>query len=241
MAARQPAFYTAATNRGGDPMGREMAGKVERLRPLLVVVLLWLAAAGEVGPARAQSAAVGMVTELVGVAVVARDRASAPEALAVGAELFEGDRIRTHAGARLRLRLRDGSVLTCGEATDVQLDWVLYDAEADARSVLLSVPLGIVRAVVELLRPTSMYEMRTNTAVISVRGSQWIAEAQPDATAILALEGEIAVRNADPDVPGAVALGPGEGVTVAAGAPPPAPTVWGAARRESFLERTAVP
>src|SRR5688500_12172449 len=204
-------------------MGRKMTGKLNSAR-LLVMVLLGLVAAGGGAPVRPQSAAVGAGTGRVGVAVVPRHRAGAAEALAVGAELFEGDRIRTEAGARLRLRLRDGSVLTCGEATDLQLDWVLYDAEQDARSVLLSVPLGIVRAVAELLRPSALYEMRTNTAVISVRGSEWIAEAQPDATAILALEGEIAVRNADPDVPGAVALGPGEGVTVEAGAPPPAPT-----------------
>jgi hypothetical protein len=217
-----------------------MTGKADAAR-LLVLVVLGLVAAGGGAPVLAQSAAVGTVTDLVGVAVVTRAQASAPEPLAVGAELFEGDRIHTEAGARLRLRLRDGSVLTCGEATDLQLDWVLYDAEEDARSVLLRVPLGIVRAVAELLRPTSMFEMRTSTAVISVRGSEWIAEAQPDATAVLSLEGEIAVRNADPDIPGAVALGPGEGVTVEAGAPPPAPTVWGAARRESFLERTAVP
>jgi hypothetical protein len=217
-----------------------MTGKADAAR-LLVLVLLGLVAAGGGVPARAQSAAVGTVTELVGVAVVTRHQAGAPEALAVGAELFEGDRVHTEAGARLRLRLRDGSVLTCGEATDLQLDWVLYDAAEDARSVLLSVPLGIVRAVAELLRPNALYEMRTNTAVISVRGSEWIAEAQPGATAVLALEGEIAVRNADPDVPGAVALGPGEGVTVAAGAPPQAPTVWGEPRRNAFLERTTVP
>jgi hypothetical protein len=57
----------------------------------------------------------------------------------------------------------------------------------------------------------------------------------------LSLEGEIDVRNVDAAVPSAVALGPGEGVTVEAGAPPPAPTVWGDARRNSFIERTSVP
>ena len=49
------------------------------------------------------------------------------------------------------------------------------------------------------------------------------------------------MRNVDPAVPGEVALGPGEGVTVEAGTPPPAPTVWGDARRNAFIERTSVP
>jgi hypothetical protein len=210
-------------------------------RLLLVFATLCLAMPGGMAPALAQGVAVGTVTDLVGEAMVTRHDATEPQALTVGAELFEGDRIHTEAGARLRLRLRDGSVLTCGEATDLVLDWVLYAPEQDSRSVLLRVPLGIVRVLTELLVPHSSYEMHTNTAVISVRGSEWIAEAQGDATAVLSLEGEIDVRNADADVPGVVALGPGEGVTVEAGAPPPAPTVWGDARRNSFIERTAVP
>jgi hypothetical protein len=36
-------------------------------------------------------------------------------------------------------------------------------------------------------------------------------------------------------------LGPGEGTTVTADAPPTAPTVWGDARRNQFIERTTVP
>jgi hypothetical protein len=49
------------------------------------------------------------------------------------------------------------------------------------------------------------------------------------------------VRNVDPAVPGEVTLDPGEGVTVAAGEPPPAPTVWGDARRNDHIARTTVP
>ena len=210
-------------------------------RLLLALTALCLTTPGGVPPAGAQAVPVGTVTDLVGEAVVIRHDGSEPQALSVGSELSEGDRIQTEAGARVRLRLRDGSVLTCGEATELVLDWVLYAPEQESRNVLLRVPLGIVRVLTELLVPYSSYEMHTNTAVISVRGSEWIAEAQPGATAILSLEGEIGVRNVDPAIPGAVALGPGEGVTVEAGAPPPAPTLWGAARRDSFIERTTVP
>ena len=210
-------------------------------RLLVVLAMLCVLGGGAFAPVRAQDAPVGTVTDLVGQAAVTRDDASDVQALEVGAELFEGDRLHTEAGARLRLRLRDGSVLTCGESTDLTLSRATYAPERDMRLVVLRVPLGIVRAVVELLVPRSVYEMHTETAVISVRGSEWIAEAQPQATAVLSLEGEIDVRNVDPDVPGEVALGPGEGVTVEAGAPPPAPTVWGDARRNSFIERTSVP
>jgi hypothetical protein len=208
---------------------------------LLMLAVLCLALLGEGAPVRAQAPPVGTVEALVGTAVVTRHETGEAGPLTVGAELFEGDRIRTETGARLRLTLRDGSVLTCGEATGLTLDRALYAPEQASRSYLVRVSFGIVRAVVELLASPSTFEMHTNTAVISVRGTEWIAEAQRAATAVVALEGEIDVRNVDPAVPGAVALGPGEGVTVEAGAPPPAPTVWGDARRNSFIERTSVP
>jgi hypothetical protein len=208
---------------------------------VLTLALLYLAPLGEGAPARAQAPAAGTVEALVGTAVVTRHETGEARPLAVGDELFEGDRIRTDIGSRLRLTLRDGSVLSCGEATGLTLDRALYAPEQDSRNYLLRVSFGIVRAVVELLAARSGFEMHTNTAVISARGTDWIAEAEGAATSVVALEGEVAVRNVDPAVPGEVTLGPGEGVTVEAGEPPPAPTVWGDARRNSHIERTTVP
>ena len=208
---------------------------------LLALVVLGLALLDAPGPARAQAPAVGTVEALVGTAVVTRHATGEAGPLAVGAELFEGDRIRTDAGARLRLALRDGSVLTCGEATGLTLDRAFYAPAQDSRNYLLRVSFGIVRAVVEMLAAGSDFEMHTNTAVISARGTEWIAEAARAATSVVALDGEVAVRNIDPAVPGEVTLGPGEGVTVEAGEPPPAPTVWGDARRNDHIERTTVP
>jgi hypothetical protein len=212
-----------------------------KARPWLLSFVLCAVALGGAAPAGAQPMPVGIVEALVGTALVTRQATGEALPLTVGAELFEADRVRTDVGARLRLRLRDGSVLTCGEATGLTLDQALYAPARNSQSFLLRMSFGIVRSVVDLLAPQSSYEMHTNTAVISVRGTEWIAEAQRAATAVVALEGQVAVRNVDPAVPGEVALGPGEGVTVEAGTPPPAPTVWGDARRNSFIERTSVP
>jgi hypothetical protein len=218
-----------------------MTGMPKLGRLLLLLALCAGVLIEGIAPAGAQPAPVGIVEALVGTAVVTRQATGEALPLAVGAELFEADRIRTNLGARLRLRLRDGSVLTCGEATGLTLDQALYAPARASQSFLMRVSFGIVRSVVELLAPQSSYEMHTNTAVISVRGTEWIAEAQRAATAIVSLEGAVAVRNVDPAVPGEVTLGPGEGVTVEAGTPPPAPTVWGDARRNSFIERTSLP
>ena len=71
---------------------------------LLLVAALCLIAPSTIAPAAAQRVAAGIVEALIGTAVVTRYETGAAGPLAIGAELFEGDRIRTDAGARLGSR-----------------------------------------------------------------------------------------------------------------------------------------
>ncbi len=202
----------------------------------LALILLWTL------PAPAQVVdAIGSVSALVGQAQVTSQGEAQARPLALGTKVFEGDRIRTAADARLRVHLKDGSVLTLGAATDLSLSRFHYAPEQAARNVLLEVPRGIIRVLVELLVAHSTFELQSNTAVASVRGTDWIAEAMPDATAIVGLAGRVAVRSAAAAPPGEVVLLPGEGTTVPAGAPPQAVKTWGEARRNDFIARTSLP
>jgi hypothetical protein len=207
-----------------------------RIASLGILLLLWST------PLAAQApASIGTVEGLVGDCTVVRFGESGASALAVGAALYEGDRIRTEAGSRLRLAFADGTVVQLGESTDLLLDWFLHAPGAGTQNVLLRASSGIFRVILELVLPRAAFEVQTTTAVASVRGTDWITEATPDATAIVALEGQVAIRNLQPAIAGEVVLGPGEGSTVTADAPPTTPTVWGDARRNQFIERTTVP
>ena len=212
-----------------------MYGRIA-LRFGIVLLLLW----STPSPAQAP-ASIGRVDALVGDCAVTRFGQSAASALAVGAALYEGDRIRTEAGARLKLAFVDGTVVQLGESTDLVLDWFLHAPDADTQSALLRVSAGIFRVIVELVLPRAAFEVQTATAVASVRGTDWITEVTAEASAIVALDGRVAIRNVQPAIAGEVVLGPGEGTTVNAGAPPTAPTVWGDARRNQFIERTTLP
>jgi hypothetical protein len=202
----------------------------------LVLPLLWLGPADAVG-----AEAVGSVAALAGNAQVTRAGEDHARSLAPGVKVFEGDRIQTAADAKLRLSMADGSVLTLGASTDLSLSRFHYAPEQATRNVLLEVPRGILRVLVNLLVADSTFQTQTRTAVASVRGTGWIAEAQPDATAIVGLEGRVGVRNVRTQIAGEVVLLPGEGTTVRAEAPPEAAHTWGAARKNSFIERTQLP
>jgi hypothetical protein len=184
---------------------------------------------------------IGLVSELVGQCLVSRHGETEPRPLTLGAELYEGDSVRTAAGARLKLEFIDGSVVQLGEGTELALEWFLYAPEEQTQNVLLQASAGIFRVIAELLLPRSAFVVQTATAAASVRGTDWIVEAAPGATAIVVLDGRVAVRNAAAAVPGEVVLQPGEGTTVEAGLAPRPPSVWGDARRNSFIARTAVP
>ena len=207
-----------------------------RIATFGLLLLLWSA------PAAAQApASIGTVDALTGECTVVRFGESSASVLAVGAALYEGDRIRTEDGARLRAAFVDGTVIQLGEGTDLALDWFLHAPDAGTQNVLLRVSSGIFRVILELVLPRAAFEVQTTTAVASARGTDWISEVTPEATATVALEGQVALRNVDPALAGEVVLGPGEGTTVNAGAPPTDPTVWGDARRNQFIERTTVP
>jgi hypothetical protein len=203
-------------------------------RALFVLLVLWT------GSALGQ-AAIGEVGALVGDSTAVRFGTSAATPLALGSPVYEGDRIRTAAGARLELAFVDGTVVQLGERTDLVLDWFLYAPDADSQSALLRVSSGIFRVILELVLPNAAFEVQTATAAATVRGTDWITEAMSDSTAIVALEGRVAVRNVRPGIPGEVVLGPGEGTDVAAGAAPSGPVTWGDARRDAFIERTSIP
>jgi hypothetical protein len=207
----------------------------------IVLVAMVLALLGAL-PALAQGArAIGTVGDLRGRCLVTSHGETEARPLSVGAEVYEGDRIRTGPGARLRLELIDGSVVQLGEQTDLVLDWFLHAPDLGSQNVLLRVSAGIFRVIAELVLPRSAFQVQTATAVASVRGTDWIAEATADATALVTLEGRVAVSNARPGIVGEVVLGAGEGTTVEVDAPPSPVSVWGEARKSSFIDRTTVP
>jgi hypothetical protein len=216
--------------------GRQRHGRRAFGLAAILLALVWAE------PLLAQGVrSIGSVSELVGHCVVSRYGAPEAQALTVGTELYEGDSVRTAAGARLKLAFVDGSVVQLGEGTDLALDWFLYAPEEQSQNVLLRVSAGIFRVIAKLVLPRSAFVVQTATAAASVRGTDWIVEAAPDATAIVVLDGQVGVQNVDASVLGAVVLGPGEGTTVETGLAPRPPSVWGDARRNSFIARTAIP
>jgi hypothetical protein len=94
---------------------------------------------------------------------------------APGTAVQLGDVIKTGAGARLRLRFVDGSILALGENTKLSVDIFAVDATNKSRTVVLTVLEGIVNAAAAKSGENKFdYQIKTATGYSAVRGTKWI-------------------------------------------------------------------
>jgi hypothetical protein len=195
---------------------------------VLLLVLLWPAGAEAAEP-------VARVVALAGAAVATAPGADRARTLAPGAVLNEGDSVSTGRESRLRIAFDDGSVLQLGAETTLTI--ALFAGPRDSRSVLLDAPRGVFRAIVDKLSPGGRFEIRANTAVASVRGTDFMAEAKDEGAAVFVVEGVVVVAGPG----GFVTLREGEGTDVPTGAAPRPVVRWGQARIDRLTAATNAP
>ena len=186
------------------------------------------AGAAEEGPA------LGKVTELKG-RVEAR-RGGALRSLALGAEVHEGDLLRTGPRAHVKVTHNDGSWVFVGADSAVAFSRHLLDPDGVGRRGIVTLVLGILRS--KLLGPPwrDSYEVKTRAALASARATEWIVESHPLKTSVFVIEGEVGV--AAKQSRDQVLLGPGMGTEVPLDGVPAPPTAWSQERVADVEART---
>lgn len=158
--------------------------------------------------------------------------------LAPGEPLFVGDTIATGDDGRVDVRFGDGSMLTVGPSSRIQIARYAPDAPAGRVEALLSLLDGILRMVVGSGQRWDRFAVETTTSVASVRGTEWLVEATEGRSAVFVLRGQVEVASRA-TVDGSVTLLAGEGCDVSAGSAPTAPKRWGPKRRFEALARVS--
>ena len=195
-----------------------------------------------VAPAYAQSPA-GTVATLQGHADAQRAGQAAWGALAAGHDVFVGERVRTAEASRLKLLMRDDSVITLGPKSELVVDEQIVRTEG-SRSRLDTV-VGAVRAVVteRYGTPGASFEMKTPTAVAGVRGTGFVVLVDADGkrTRVIGLYDTTWVRgSADAQGRHEVRVGPGQMTEIAAGGAPSKPRDLPASELAALVATTAI-
>ena len=126
------------------------------------------------------------------------ERAGKQMPAAPGMELIATDAVRTGAGARLYIKLAEGSVLKLGENAKLQL----LDLVPERRGVFraaLDVLAGAFRFTTEAIakpRPRD-FKLRVSTVTIGIRGTDLWGRSTPQDEIVCLIEGKIEIAAAD--------------------------------------------
>jgi hypothetical protein len=159
--------------------------------------------------------------------------------LKLGDAVHIGDTLDVTAGAKLKLRMNDGSVLALASKTRVTIAEYRVGAGADGREATLSLGEGLLRAVVSTLQGPPHFEVDTATGVAAVRSTDWFIEAKSGSTQVGVLHGRVSLKSA---ATGQEIVIPARwGARVEVGRDPVPARVWTEAEFDDFIERTRLP
>jgi len=151
------------------------------------------------------------VTTLTGKAAVIRVGTTNRVQLATGVLLAAGDRVTTGTGARLELKLPDGSYLRFDERTTFKLVAMTGSQESETRDIRVAMVVGKTWARVAKLfgKKRGGFDISTQTAVAGVRGTTFRMNVEEDNSAVLKVYGgEVEVRKKSEADDGAQAAPP---------------------------------
>lgn len=177
--------------------------------------------------------------------------------LKMGDTIHVGDVIDVPEGAKLKLRMIDGSVLALASGSRMTIK--AYSVSGGKRDARLQLGAGLIRSIVAKVDQPSTFEIGTATSVAAVRSTDWFVEATPDRTTVAVLNGSVAFAAAAPNgaaEPGGVVIPPDSGSEIDSNPPPPpgstakpgpaprlkpTPVVaWTKAQFAALIERTTV-
>jgi hypothetical protein len=184
--------------------------------------------------AASQGAPAGQVLALFGRCFV--ETGGRRTLLTLGEAVHVGDTVEVEAGAKLKLRMSDGSVVAVSALSRLRIADYRVAAGGERRDATLSLGEGLLRAVVPALKGSAHFEVETATGVAAVRSTDWFIEAGSGSTQVGVLEGRVSLRSV---VTGQEILIPARwGARVEAGRDPVPPRVWTAAEFDDFIRRT---
>ena len=138
---------------------------------------------------------IGTVLAVEGTATVRVANATTPEPLQFRAAIFPNDTVRTAAASKVKILLRDDSIMTLAENSEMQFTEFLLTPQQ--RRTIVSLTLGKLRVVTtKIFGAGSATEVRTANTVAGVRGTTFVVVfIPPEETDVVVLDGVVAVRN----------------------------------------------
>jgi hypothetical protein len=188
-------------------------------------------------PGIAAAAPAGSVVGLFGSCFI--EAAGARHAAQLGAAVDVGNRVDVPAGAKLKLRMADGSIVSVASGSRLTVAAYGVDSAGQRQNAQLTLAQGLIRAVVAPVAHPASFEVTTAVGTAAVRSTDWFVLASPTAMQVGVLKGSVEMTSA--------ATGNGEtiparwGARLQAGHDPVPARIWSPAEFADVTKRTEVP
>ena len=166
---------------------------------LAVIVLL----AFQVGPlAGAQADVVGRLSQVEGRVDLLKGGQLPATPAKVDDEVRPGDVLRTKSLSKAQITFIDNSTLTVAPESRVGIEAYMYDPAQQKRNAVIDVFQGLAHVVVnKIFKATEPdFVVKTQTATMGVRGTEFGIRIQPNSSDILNFKGLLQVGNIFPEV-----------------------------------------
>ncbi len=191
---------------------------------------------------RAIDTSAGHVRAYEGKVIALRVGASEPEGLDLDSKLFVGDVVRTQENSRCRIALKDGTLLTLGERSELEIRESAARGSQDTRRMVVKVATGLLKlAGFAFPGAGTAVEVVTALASFTFSPTEAIIEVTPTRVSALSLEGTVRVVSLQDGIPGEIVLQPGEGTNIELGKPPSPPSRWPSERVDRVKQATFLP
>jgi gas vesicle protein len=169
---------------------------------------------------------IGKVARVSGTVVIVHLNETSGYHVLQDMNVYRGDAILTGRSASVVIRLNDGSQISQGASSRIQLNQMMYSPKKHTRNAFIHMTSGKARFSVQKLKSykNKRFRVKTVSALIGVRGSDFMIEVQPELTQVAAFENtELALIGLDmPDLP-PVILHSNEKSRIALGESPSSP------------------
>lgn len=210
---------------------------IRRMHGILLMATAILAAALWQGAAMAAEEA-GTVAAVEGTGEIGRGGVWQPAVAGLAVQV--GDELKTGPAGRLRVVFRDDTVLNLGEDTRLTIDHQFFSPDEGLFRSSMKLIQGKVRALVGEYygRAGAEYEVKTETAVAGVRGTEFVVSYDParEVTKVVGIEGRVEVRSSREKIAQSVFVTSGELTQVDPGRPPDSPRFLDEPQRRRYLE-----
>ncbi|HJU18576.1 MAG TPA: FecR domain-containing protein [Stellaceae bacterium] len=157
--------------------------------------------------------------------------------LTLGAVVNVGDIVQVPAPARLKLRMNDGSIVSVASGSEMTIRDYAVDASGQRRNALLSLGLGLLRALVTT-SSSAQFEVETAVGVAAVRSTDWFISVVPGSEQVGVLRGAVTLTSRATGR--SVTIPARWGGRLEAGRDPVPPRLWSPAEFDDVIARTNV-